>query len=98
MTIFDGKLKIPLIPPLENSKFVDDKGNLTEVWQKNLTQLYSQLNKTITINGLKVPPLPATEITTERAVGIGDGIFVYDSTNNLLKVTINGDFKTIMTS
>ncbi len=98
MTLFDGKLRLPLIPPLENSKFVDEQGNLSEVWQKNLTSLYSQLNKTITINGLAVPQLPATEITTERAVGIGNGMLIYDSTNDLLKVTIAGTFRTITTT
>ena len=84
-----------IIPNFDNTKAVDEKGE----WQPNTLQmfsvLFSALQRTISNNGITLPQLPASQITTSN---VTNGTIVYDSDNNLIKANVGGAIKTIQTS
>lgn len=81
------------IPNFVQEKLVDEKGHLTDSWRLVITQLLNELQKNAGNEGLVSPSQPETTIANLTASQ--NGAMVYDSTNNAMKVNINGIFKTI---
>ena len=85
------------IPNFQNTKFVDRSGYLTPEWQLILQQLFQELQKNTSNEGLFIPQQPTATITMLNTAA-STGALLYDSTNNLLKVNLAGTFKTVTTS
>ena len=84
------------IPNFINAKIVDKDGNLTDVWRNIFMQLFSQLQGGLSEEGIKVPQQTTTNIAQIES-GNTVGNIVYDSSLNVLKINLNGTFKTIQT-
>lgn len=84
------------IPALENIKFVDERGYLTSEWRSILQSLFDTLQIRFSDEGLVMPSQTAANILKLKKSA--NGSMVYDSTNNLAKININGAWKTITTS
>lgn len=80
---------------------VDDKGQLTMLWDLGLGTLFQTLQANYTAQGIKIPQLSATDIasiasvyqqyvTVQLPAGIPDltGLMVFDITNNVPKIFI----------
>jgi hypothetical protein len=92
------------IPNFENVQFVDRNGYLTEKWALIMQQLITALQTNLSNEGYIVPSQTAaniTQIQTNVAASSNpaayNGDLLYDSTNNKLKVNLNGAFKEIVT-
>lgn len=86
------------IPSFIQERFVDENGYLTPSWAAVLMQLLSQLQINAGDEGLVTPSLSSSDITiVGTSTNLQNGTFIYDSTNNLLKATIAGTFKQIVT-
>jgi len=84
------------IPCLDNIQVIDLKtGKFTPEWLKIMTELFQQLQLTMSNEGLVAPSLSDSNIS--KLTRSLNNTFIYDSTNNLAKVCINGSFKTIQT-
>ena len=83
------------IPAFENIRVVDEKGMLTPEWRNILQSLFDALQTSVSNEGLVMPSLTADKILllTKSA----NGSMVYDTTNKLAKININGAWKTIST-
>jgi hypothetical protein len=84
------------IPNFIQDKMVDEKGYLTSPWQQFFTQLIQELQKNVGQEGFTVSNLSSTHVAA--LTNANTGTLVYDNTNNLLKVNVNGTFKTVTTS
>lgn len=88
-------MNIPNLP--SNWQMVDKNGVMATPWQQFFSQLLISLNTGLSNEGIILPQQTAANI----ALLIGTqsiGALIYDSTNNLAKVNLNGTFKTITTS
>lgn len=81
------------IPNFLNEKIVDKEGYLTAPWQNMLIQLITELQKNAGNEGLVMPSQTAANIAL--LTNSSNGTLVYDSTNNIPKVNVNGTFKSI---
>jgi len=84
------------IPVLENIKMTDERGYLTPEWRNILQALFDMLQVNFSEEGLIMPSQTADDITT--IAPITNGTMIYDSTNKLAKIVIDGALKTITTS
>lgn len=84
------------VPQFNYSKVIDDNGMYTPQWQTLLTQLITELTKNFGTEGIITPGLPSSEILLLN--NMVNGTMIYDQTNNLQKILINGVLKTIQTS
>jgi hypothetical protein len=84
------------LPFQVSRKIADSDGNITPEWQIIFDQLFSQLNINFSNEGLVVPNQIASNINL--LINSSNFTLIGDSTNNLLKVNLNGVFKTITTS
>lgn len=84
------------VPNYQNTQAVDKNGYFSSPWQMLLNQLLTQMQIALSDEGFVVPSQPASEIT--KLTNSSNGTLIYDSTNNLLKVNINGTFKTVTTA
>jgi hypothetical protein len=85
------------IPNFIDSKFVDENGSLTDTWRDILSQLFIELQKNTSVEGLVTPSQSSANIT-ELEGKVPDGSFLYDSDTGALKVSIGGVFKTLQTT
>ena len=83
------------IPNFQNIQFVDRNGYLTDQWQLILQNLFQELQKNTSNEGLFVPQQPTTTITALNTAA-STGALLYDSTTNHLKVNISGTFQVII--
>lgn len=82
------------IPNYALMKIVDEKGNATPEFHNYQMLLNQALLQMLSNEGIKTPQQTASNITalnTEKSIGA----LLYDSENHLLKVNINGTFKTV---
>jgi hypothetical protein len=93
------------IPQYEFDPLVElENGYLTPRWSLFITQLVSQLTTNVGPQGFVISALSADDIADIKAQGLANpdavtnGTVIYDTTNNLLKIWIVNDFKTILTS
>jgi len=84
------------IPVFEDIKVVEENGYLTPAFRAILQDLLQVLQYKISDDGFVIPSRTAAEIA--QFVDSPNGTMVYDSTNNLAKININGTFKTITTT
>ena len=94
-----------IIPQFEYEPLVDiTTGNLSPEWQLWFTQLITQMTQNVGTQGFVIPQLDAADIAAIKTAGlatagaVANGTLIYDSDNNLLKIWIVNDFKTITTS
>jgi hypothetical protein len=85
------------IPNFQSSKFVDSNGYLTNEWQLIMQQLIQALQQNLSNEGYKLPQQSAANIATLNTTD-STGNLIYDSTNNVAKVNLNGTYVTITTS
>lgn len=84
------------IPTFVTKKIADENGNLTSEWQLIFDQLFSQIGVNLSNEGLVVPSQSSSNISLlTKSLPF---TLVGDSTNNVLKVNLNGIFKTVTTS
>jgi hypothetical protein len=81
-------------PNFQNTKFVDRSGYLTPEWQLILQQLFQELQKNTSNEGLFIPQQPTTTIAMLNTAA-STGALLYDSTTDEAKVNIAGTFKVI---
>lgn len=84
------------IPVLENIKMVDEKGYLTPEWRNIMQALFDVLQVNFSEEGLIMPSQTSDSITT--IAPSTNGTMIYDTTNKLAKIVIEGALKTITTS
>lgn len=94
-----------IIPQFEYEPLVDiTTGNLSPEWHQWFTQLITQMTQNVGTQGFVIPQLDEDDIAAIKVAGlatagaVANGTLIYDSTNNLLKIWIVNDFKTITTS
>lgn len=92
---------LPIIPhlPAENLMMkhpMTGEWDMHPVWKNFFDQLIFALQTNFSNQGVVVPQQPATNITAPIINNAGQ--VVYDNTNHLLKVNLNGVIKTITTS
>lgn len=85
------------IPNFNDTQVVDKDGFLTDAWRQTLSQLFSELQKGLSNEGVTVPQQTADNISIIQG-NETIGNLIIDSTNNVAKININGTFKTITTS
>lgn len=86
-----------IVPNLPKGPVVDNKGNMTELWELFFSQLITALQNNLSNEGIILPQQPTTNIaklTGPQSIGA----VIYDNTLNVAKVNLNGTFKTITTS
>ena len=83
------------IPAFENIRVVDEKGMLTPEWRSILQSLFDSLQTSVSNEGLVMPSQAADNIA--KFLKSANGSMVYDTTNKLAKININGAWKTIST-
>ena len=84
------------IPNFNDTRVIDKDGKLSDEWRQILSQLFTQLQGGLSDEGISVPQQSSANITT-LADANKSGTLLYDSDNHLLKVNVNGIFKTIQT-
>jgi hypothetical protein len=84
------------VPKFINEPPVTKDGNWHPAWQQFMTQLITQLQGNLSNEGYKVPQQDQTNITALETPK-STGALLYDSDNHLLKVNINGTWKTVQT-
>lgn len=84
------------IPNFIDAPLVDKDGVLTDTWKQIFSVLFSQLQTNLSNEGFKIPAQSASNISILNN-DKSNGALVYDSTNHLLKINLNGTFKTIAT-
>jgi hypothetical protein len=80
------------IPNFTDIKFVNEDGNLTDTWRQTLSQLFTELQKNTSNEGLVSPSQNVTNIGV-LAPNIFNGTLIYDETNNNLAAKINGSMR-----
>lgn len=95
------KNPLSIVPNFEDHVLIDKDGKLSPEWKVILTQLFQQLGKYISNEGLKVPDQPTDNIlklNTAKSVGN----IIYDSTTNEFKACVpdgdHGIYKVIQLS
>lgn len=89
---------IPLIPNLPyNTPLVDKHGTMHPIWNNFFNQFIGVLQRNLSTEGYLLPQQTAANISSLNTPN-STGALLYDSDNNLLKVNINGTFKTVTTS
>lgn len=86
------------IPVFDNIKFVDENGYLTPEWRGVLQDLFQTLQSRFSDEGLVMPSQTAAKLALLLPPKTQVGTMIYDETNKLAKININGTFKTILTS
>ena len=84
------------IPVFDNIRFVDKEGYLTPEWTNILQELFQVLHLTISDEGFLIPDQTQTNI--DKLTSSPNWTMIGDSTNNLLKVKINGAWRTVTTT
>lgn len=86
---------LPILTPLFNDpKLV---AQLHPAWMNFFTQLIQELQGNVSNEGYKIPALTADQIIQIENQKSNTAL-VYDSDNNVLRINLNGTFKTITTS
>ena len=80
-----------MIPNFDNIKVVDGEGLYTAEWKNIITTLFSSLR------GYSTTHDTAANIANYDMTKVQNGKIVYDTTNNVAKICINGVLKTIQT-
>lgn len=86
-----------IIPQVPTENIMDENGSLHPVWQNFFNILVTQMQKDLSNEGIKAPE-QANSNFAKLAGTDKKGAILYDSDNDVLKVNINGTFKTILTS
>lgn len=81
------------IPVFDNIKFVDENGLLTPEWRSIMQNLFQTLQDRFSSEGLVMPSQSVTNIN--QLNNSDSGALVYDETNNLPKIRINGIWETL---
>lgn len=89
-------MNIPNIPPM-TTPFVNADGRVSEVWYNVLNQLIIQMQQNVSNEGYKVPQQSTFNISDLNNTK-STGALLYDNDLHLLKVNINGTFRTVTTS
>lgn len=89
-------MNIPNIPPM-TTPFINKDGHVTEVWYNVLNQLIIQMQENVSNEGYKVPQQSTFNVSALNNTK-SIGALLYDEDLHLLKVNINGVFKTVTTS
>jgi len=84
------------IPVFDNIKFVDKEGYLTPGWSNILQELFQSLQADFSDEGLVIPSQTAADIA--KLTDAPNWTVIGDTTNNLLKIKINGVWKSINTT
>lgn len=88
---------LPFIPNLPaHRQIADANGKMSEDWYQFFSQMSIYLQKSLSKEGHKLPNQTSSNITnlnTPQSMGA----ILYDTDNHLMKVNINGIFKTILT-
>jgi len=84
------------IPVFDNIKFVDKEGYLTPEWTNILQALFQSLQADFSDEGLVIPSQTAANIS--KLTDAPNWTVIGDTTNNLLKIKINGAWKSINTT
>ena len=83
--------KLSIVPNFEDHVLVGNDGKLSTEWKAILTQLFQQLAKYISNEGIKVP-YQTTENINKLNTAKSIGNIIYDSDTNQFKACIkNGD-------
>lgn len=82
------------IPNFVDAPIVDKNGHLTSIWKQILTQLITELQKSVSEEGFKIPQQPTSNIAKLNNL-LSKGHLIYDSDTNQLKININGTIKVI---
>lgn len=85
------------IPNFENTAFVDRNGHLTDAWRQILTQLFTEMQASVSNQGFVTPSKPTSEIIDLSAV-MPSGTVIYNGQTHKGMLSENGVFKTIVTS
>jgi hypothetical protein len=85
------------VPNFEDLPVVDKAGKFTPEWKQILSELFTQMQKNLSDEGLTAPAQSTANIAsltgTEK-----NGAILYDSDTDQLKVNLNGVIKTVTTS
>jgi len=86
-----------ILPSFLHTKIVDKDGYPTEDFKNFLTNLVMPLQQNLSNEGYKLP------FQTEENIAILDnpkstGMMLYDEKNNVVKVNLNGTYKTVQTA
>lgn len=84
-------------PTLNITKAANKDGTIHPELHELLSELITQLQNNLSDEGIQVPLQPTSNIILLNTPQ-STGRFIYDSTEDLAKVNINGTFKTITTS
>jgi hypothetical protein len=82
------------IPNFEDMQVVTKDGFLTSEWRQILMQLFTELQKNASDEGLIAPSQPTANINQFTGIDKNGAIF-YDSDTNQLKVNLNGVIKIV---
>ena len=88
-------MNVPNLPP--DKTLVDATGKITDTWYTFFSQLIVLMQQNLSDQGIKLPQQTAETITSLNTAQ-STGALLYDSTNDLLKVNIDGTFRTVTTS
>lgn len=86
-----------IIDSITSTKVSDEKGNLTPLWQKQLQQLVTGLQKNYSNEGTTIPQQPAKVIQDSLNSAKSIGNLVYDKDTKALLINIDGKFEQIVT-
>ena len=81
------------VPVFDNLRFVNEDGLLTPEWRTILQNLFQSLQDRFSAEGLVMPSQSFDNISLLN--DSADGALVYDATNNLAKIRINGVWEVI---
>jgi len=84
------------IPKFINEPPVQKDGTWHPAWQQFFNQLVTQMQSNLSDEGYKLPQQTPANITTLQTPA-STGAVLYDSTNHVMKVNINGTWKTVQT-
>ena len=79
-------------PPLDE-KFVDEKGNISESWQRFFRSAYTQMANNFNEKGTHFPTIQAGELGDNA-----NGTAYYNTNTNQLEVIIDGALHSINTT
>jgi hypothetical protein len=85
------------IPQFNDSKIVDEKGNLNANWKNILISLLQQLQYNLSDEGYKIPMVTNAKLATLNNIK-SNGALVYNSDTHELMINKNGTFKNVLTS
>lgn len=85
------------IPNFIDSQFANKEGFLTDTWRQILTQLFTELQKNTSVEGLVFPTQTTANITT-LGPQVPFGSLLYDKDTKQPKVNVEGVFKVMQTA